>query len=723
MNKRYVMLFLVLSMIMVSLSCVNAEGPTVNSDMNVADTVENTANTQYSSDDVNTENVNEYASTSVNEFGLKTNAVDTSDDLNGLSKMSHELNKQSSTGLNKKLSTENNESHTLKLILYKKDSVYVNSTIEASGYLIDDNYNEIPDKEVLLTITNPEGKVTSFNLITDSEGQFGVNYTLTETGEYLLHASCVYGRNNETVENDGNVIVLRRPINNTLTLNPLAEKYYQGEEIVISGVLIDVDNNPLSNQEITIIIDKFDHFAFAGDYFYTSVLTDENGFYNYTFIPDILGDIRIFLDFYGGMSYTHSSIITTTHIVDPNFKEAVLTLDPIFSRLFLWDKLIISGTLTDTDNNPLSDKTIKIGISGGESDYGIYSYVFNVTTDENGRYTYQHNLDNEGAMHISVSYGNDGTYGYTDACTISDVGFLEVIISMDPTETTINLGDNLIISGNITDLNNITLANQELYARFTYENGEEDVIENITTDNNGRYELSYTPYSSGNLTIKVLSHRNFIDTYPVRLIDVLDNSSVNENVTSEENDTASNSTDNSTIENSTTNNVTSEENDTVGNPTDNTTVDNSTVDNNVVDGNVTENDTVPNNESQENKGQNDNKSETGSYTNNHNNIKTHQKIRTYEIIKPAKTLGNDKKSEVVLKHDTKVTLSWLNNIFKHDFKNRTLLIYIDDVLVFNGTVSDDPSEVLFEVLEKYQGEHFLKVVEDNNTYQEEVTII
>ncbi len=695
MNKN-VMMFLVLFMILISLSCVNAEENTVNSDRNVADTVENTVDTP-SSVNVNIENVNEYTGTSVNEDFLETNAVDTAGDIDTFSKLSNGLNKQSSTGLNKKSSTSDNESHTLELIIYKNDLVYANSTMKASGYLIDEDYNEVPDKEVILSITTPYGIVTSFNLITDYEGEFYVNYTPTETGNYVLHASCVYGINDETVENESVVFVSRRPINTTLTLNLVAEKYYSDEEILISGVLTDVDNNPLSNKTIIINIDKYDHFAF-GNPFTTTVLTDEDGFYNYTFIPDTLGHHRIFTESYSDILYSKSSNYTTTNIVDSNYKEAVLTLDPIFSRLFLGNKLIISGNLTDTDNNPLADKTIKLDIRGGESDYGIYSYDFNVTTDENGRYIYQHSLDDEGAMHIKAYFENDNTYGYADAFSISDVGFLEVIISMDPTESTVNLGDNIIISGNLTDLNNITLENEELYACFTYENGEESVIENITTDDNGRYGLSYTPKSPGNLTIEILSHRNLIDTYPVRLINVLDKNTTVDNNTSEENDTINNSTANSTI-------------------------DNNTVEDNTIEGNVTEDNTAPNNENQEDKEQKDNKTETSNYTNNNTNINTHQKVKTYKITKPAINLKNDKKSEVLLKHDTKVTLSWLNNIFSHDFKNRTLLIYIDDVLVFNGTVSDNPSEVLFEVFEKYEGEHSLKVVEDNNTYQKEVTII
>ena len=62
-------------------------------------------------------------------------------------------------------------------------------------------------------------------------------------------------------------------------------------------------------------------------------------------------------------------------------------------------------------------------------------------------------------------------------------------------------------------------------------------------------------------------------------------------------------------------------------------------------------------------------------------------------------------------------------MFNYEFNNKHILIYIDDILVYNGTVSDDSSEVLFPVLEEYRGEHLLKIVEANKTYQKTVTIV
>ena len=74
-----------------------------------------------------------------------------------------------------------------------------------------------------------------------------------------------------------------------------------------------------------------------------------------------------------------------------------------------------------------------------------------------------------------------------------------------------------------------------------------------------------------------------------------------------------------------------------------------------------------------------------------------------------------------------LTLDGLNNIFNQSFINGTLLVYVDGKLVFNDTVYDDLSTVIFDIIEKFMGVHELKVVftDSNNksqTYTENITI-
>lgn len=87
-----------------------------------------------------------------------------------------------------------------------------------------------------------------------------------------------------------------------------------------------------------------------------------------------------------------------------------------------------------------------------------------------------------------------------------------------------------------------------------------------------------------------------------------------------------------------------------------------------------------------------------------------------------KNINRNSEKHNLLKVGSNLTLKMLNSIFGVDFSNQTLLIYIDDKLVFNDTVTDNLLEVLFKILEEYGGEHTLKVVSGNDTRQIPVTI-
>ena len=81
----------------------------------------------------------------------------------------------------------------------------------------------------------------------------------------------------------------------------------------------------------------------------------------------------------------------------------------------------------------------------------------------------------------------------------------------------------------------------------------------------------------------------------------------------------------------------------------------------------------------------------------------------------------------VIPADNVLTLGELNEIFNQTFTNGHLLVYIDGELVYNGTVGDDLATVILEIIEKYLGQHEIKVeFTDNNnethTYTENITI-
>ncbi len=114
--------------------------------------------------------------------------------------------------------------------------------------------------------------------------------------------------------------------------------------------------------------------------------------------------------------------------------------------------------------------------------------------------------------------------------------------------------------------------------------------------------------------------------------------------------------------------------------------------------------------------------------------KTSEKVKLHKITKNNNKIAQTNTHTIKLARDNtlvytgnKLTLNALNKIFNSNFTNGHLLVYIDGVLVFNGTTSEDITMVILELLDKYLGVHEIKVVFTNNenqtnTFKENINI-
>ena len=117
---------------------------------------------------------------------------------------------------------------------------------------------------------------------------------------------------------------------------------------------------------------------------------------------------------------------------------------------------------------------------------------------------------------------------------------------------------------------------------------------------------------------------------------------------------------------------------------------------------------------------------------NSNNNNNHHPTKTRNIHKLSSKQVTKNSYKVYVKGNiitnTKyITINMLNNIFNQTFLNGHLVVYIDGVLVFNGTVYDDIYTIIVEITGKLLGQHELKVEftdlnNDTRTYHEVITI-
>ena len=91
------------------------------------------------------------------------------------------------------------------------------------------------------------------------------------------------------------------------------------------------------------------------------------------------------------------------------------------------------------------------------------------------------------------------------------------------------------------------------------------------------------------------------------------------------------------------------------------------------------------------------------------------------------TIKRANDSSVLYQGDSTVTLDELDKIFGTTFASGQLVLTIDGEVVFNGTVNGDLASVIFDIIEKFLGEHNIKVeftddANNTNTFEENVII-
>ena len=119
------------------------------------------------------------------------------------------------------------------------------------------------------------------------------------------------------------------------------------------------------------------------------------------------------------------------------------------------------------------------------------------------------------------------------------------------------------------------------------------------------------------------------------------------------------------------------------------------------------------------------------YFEENNTNPTDDKIEHYtrQKIKPQK---HATKSRITYNHvisikNNYLTLERLNNIFNQNFTNGHLLVYIDGKLVFNGTTTDELTQIIYDLLKLLSGNHTIKVEftdenGNNDSYTQNITL-
>ncbi|MDO5822395.1 Ig-like domain repeat protein [Methanosphaera sp.] len=340
----------------------------------------------------------------------------------------------------------------------------IGQEIEISGVLTDEFGNNIPNATIKIIVNGNQQNTT----ITDTEG----NYKVIIKNTLGLNTVFVIYDGNYKYYSSNNQTSFNTTTNTMISINNIDDTTI-GSSININGTLKDGEGNTLSNTNLIITINGQKY----------TVITDNDGKYNYIYTTITLGENIVEVAFTGNTTHKPSNNQTSFNVRKINTN---LSID-IIDDTTIESDITISGVLTDEFGNTLPNTSIVIIINGQE---------YTTTTDNDGKYNYKYTTITLYENIVSVNYPGNNKYSSSSNQTSFNVRKINTNLSInDVNDTTI--GSDITISGVLTDEFGNKLINTSIVIII---NGQEYTT---TTDDDGKYNYIYTTSTLGENIINV----------------------------------------------------------------------------------------------------------------------------------------------------------------------------------------------------------------------------
>lgn len=207
------------------------------------------------------------------------------------------------------------------------------------------------------------------------------------------------------------------------------------------------------------------------------------------------GTYEIHAEYQGNNEYENT--ISNTLILSIEQYTPTITTNTIENTCYN-STITINGTLT-LEDTPMINKNIELSFNN--------NHITTLKTDTHGQFTYTLNLENvpiQNKALILLEYTSDNIT-HTDAYqeTSFDIEKIKNNIQTNKIENTIVL-NNININGKVTSENNKTYT-QTLTAIITNTDTNTQVYNNTISIPRGTYSINYTPITSGNYTVKLIT--------------------------------------------------------------------------------------------------------------------------------------------------------------------------------------------------------------------------
>jgi hypothetical protein len=293
-------------------------------------------------------------------------------------------------------------------ILYGKDNPFYIKLLDANG-------NVVANETIVLTIYRGN-ESQFFNLTTDENGIAGLMINLLP-GTYKVSAY-YKGDDLYIVSTDESDLVVKKV---STILKAEGTVIFNKNNNIYQIFLMDAYYRPLSGELVKITIQNSN---FSKTF---TALTNNEGIISLTLDLEP-GNYLIIVEFLENEWYTYTTT-SSTLIVTESFEKTNLTLN--FTKED--DTLILY--LTDSENNPIGNKTININIRGDD-----YNNLFTVKTNDEGIVRLPLNLK-PGSYNVSYSFEGDSYYSPTLGSFSIDIDFEQIITKIITYNITMKHGE------------------------------------------------------------------------------------------------------------------------------------------------------------------------------------------------------------------------------------------------------------------------------------------
>ena len=363
-----------------------------------------------------------------------------------------------------------------KISVNNIDQVPVGSTVTINGTLKDEFGHVLPNTPIEIDIN---GKTIQF--VTDENGNYAYNYTISEMKKASVSVS--YLGNSTYYSSDAQTAITVRKIKTTITLDPVSDIPY-GKNITISGILKDEFGKPLSNVNISVVIN--------GEVKSSNVTTDNNGKYSMNVTKSNVGIKNIIVSYDGNLTHYASSNSSSLNVTTINTTITVNTTHSVK----IGSSIIINGVLKDVYGNILPNTEVIIVVNGKE---------YTIMTNNEGYYEMPYTTYIIGSRLVLVKYLGNSTYNPTSNQTNFYVNPIntEIKLSTNVTNGSVKFGQSILINGTVYDEFGNILPNTEVSIIIDEE------TYTTTSDVNGKYQFIRKSQSIGIKKVIVQYNGNY----------------------------------------------------------------------------------------------------------------------------------------------------------------------------------------------------------------------